>query len=292
MSMDVAGIVKINKEQYAQTDINGIYPGGPNQPFGGFGLVDPNSGLLYRVTNNSWSQMQYRALQVTIAKNLTHGFQFLGAFHRQWQHLTGTWNPTDPARFIQPDAFPNDRLLWRTDGMQDQNSLATGDTLTNNPMWNPYSVRLSAAWHAPAGFLVSSSYTIMAGPWSGPDHRSASGQQPAARPVRAGDRDLLDRRPPAEPARHAHPLLLSDARRRPGQGAGRPHGQRQGRQDVRADGRRSLELSANMFNLLNGGNYTEYARTGPNRIYNPASYLTYTNPQTPRAFQLEAVVRF
>ena len=27
---------------YAQVDINGIYPSGPNQPFGGFGLVDPN----------------------------------------------------------------------------------------------------------------------------------------------------------------------------------------------------------------------------------------------------------
>ena len=51
-------------------------------------------------------------------------------------------------------------------------------------------------------------------------------------------------------------------------------------------------MSANVFNLLNGGDYTEYARTGPNRIYNPASYLTYTNPQTPRALQLEAVVRF
>jgi hypothetical protein len=55
---------------------------------------------------------------------------------------------------------------------------------------------------------------------------------------------------------------------------------------------RNLELSANVFNLLNGGDYTEYARTGPNRIYNPASYLTYTNPQTPRALQIEAVVRF
>jgi hypothetical protein len=78
--MDVAGIVKINKEQYAQLDINGIYPSGPNQPFGGFGLVDPNAGLLYRVTNNTWSQMDYRALQVTIAKNLANNFQFLAAF--------------------------------------------------------------------------------------------------------------------------------------------------------------------------------------------------------------------
>ena len=27
-------------------------------------------------------------------------------------------------------------------------------------------------------------------------------------------------------------------------------------------------------------------------LVNPASFLTYTNPQTPRALQIEAVVRF
>lgn len=55
---------------------------------------------------------------------------------------------------------------------------------------------------------------------------------------------------------------------------------------------RNVELSANVFNLFNAGDYTEYARTGPNCFYNPASFLTKTNPQTPRALQVEAVVRF
>lgn len=31
---------------------------------------------------------------------------------------------------------------------------------------------------------------------------------------------------------------------------------------------------------------------GANRIYNRQNFLTYTNPQTPRALQFEAVVRF
>jgi hypothetical protein len=57
-------------------------------------------------------------------------------------------------------------------------------------------------------------------------------------------------------------------------------------------GDRNLEVSADVYNLLNAGHYTEYARTGANRVYNPASFLTYTNPQTPLALQLEAVVRF
>ena len=292
ISLDVAGIVKINKEQYAQVDINGIYPDGPNQPFGGFGRVDPNAGLLYRVTNNTWSQMDYRALQVTIAKNLTNGFQFLAALHRQWQHLTGTWNPTDPARFIQPDAFPNNRNLWRTDGMQDQNSLATGNTLTNNPMWNPYSIRLSASWHAPAQVMVSSSYTWMAGPYSGPIIDQLPANSPLLTPF--GPATVTS----STGARQPNPLATRIRFYYPTRGEGQVKAPDVHTLNLKA-GRvfslmsaRSLELSANVFNVLNGGDYTEYARTGPNRIYNPASYLTYTNPQTPRALQLEAVFRF
>ena len=55
---------------------------------------------------------------------------------------------------------------------------------------------------------------------------------------------------------------------------------------------RQVDVAANIFNVLNAGDYTEYARTGANRIYNQASFLRHTNPQTPRALQLEAVVRF
>ena len=291
-SVDVAGIVKINKQQYAQVDINGIYPGGPNQPFGGFGRVDPNAGLLYRVTNNTWSQMQYRALQITIAKNLTSGFQFLGTIHRQWQHLTGTWNPTDPARFIQPDAFANNRLVWRTDGMQDQNSLATGNTLTNNPMWNPYSIRMAGTWAAPAGFLVSANYTIMAGPYSGPiiDQLPANSAQLAP----FGPATVVS----ATGARQPNPLATRIRFYYPTRGEGQVKAPDVHTLNMKVGrtfgigGGRNLDVSANIFNVRNGGNYTEYARTGPNRIYNPASFLTYTNPQTPRALQLEAVVRF
>jgi hypothetical protein len=292
ISVDVAGIVKINKQQYAQVDINGIYPDGPNQRFGGFGLVDPNVGLLYRLTNNTWSQTHYRAFQATIAKNMSNNFQLLATIHRQWQHLTGTWNPTDPARFIQPDAFPNNRLVWRTDGVQDHNSLATGTSLTNNPMWNPYSIRFSGAWTAPLGLLVSGGYTIMAGPYNGPVIDQLPANSPLITPFGPGtvtsSTGVRQPNPLATRIRFAFPTrgegqtkapdvhtLNLKIGRRFGIGAGR-----------------TLEFDADIYNVLNGGDYTEYARTGPNRLYVPAQYLTYTNPQTPRALQLEATVRF
>ena len=292
ISLDVAGIVKINKQQYAQVDINGIYPSAPFQPFGGFGRVDPNRGLLYRLTNNTWSQTNYRAFQMTLAKNMTHNFQLLATVHRQWQKLTGTWNPTDPARFIQPDAFPNNRLVWRTDGVQDHNSLATGTSLTNNPMWNPYSIRLSGAWQAPAQLLVSGSYTIMAGPYSGPIIDQLPSNDPQIRVF--GPSTMVSSTGARQPNPLATRIRFAYATRGEGQVKApdvHAFNVKVGRRFGLGAGR-NLELSANVFNLLNAGDYTEYARTGPNRLYNPRTFLTYTNPQTPRALQLEAVMRF
>ena len=57
-------------------------------------------------------------------------------------------------------------------------------------------------------------------------------------------------------------------------------------------GGRNVELSAEVFNLLNAGHYTEFSRQGANRFYNPQTFRTYTNPQTPRAATLQTVVRF
>lgn len=291
-ALDVSGIVKINKRQYAQTDINGIYPSGPNQPFGGFGRVDPNAGLIYRLTNNTWSSMHYKALQMTLTKNMSHGFQAMVAIHRQWAKLQGTWNPTDPARFIVPDAFPNDKLIWRTDGVQDHNSLATGTSLTNNPMWNPYSVRIAGTWNAPKGIIVAGTYQIMAGTWNGPPLIQLASNDP--RVLAFGPATVVSSTGVRQPNPLATRIRFQGATRAEGQvRAPDVHtiGLKLGKRVSLGHGR-DLEGSLDIYNLLNAGDYTEYARTGPNRVYNPASYLTYTNPQTPRAAQASLVLRF
>ncbi len=44
ISVGVAATQRRFKDNFAEVDINGIYPSGPGQPFGGFGRVDPNQG--------------------------------------------------------------------------------------------------------------------------------------------------------------------------------------------------------------------------------------------------------
>ena len=72
----------------------------------------------------------------------------MAGINRQWQHIGGTWNPTDPARFIQPGAFPNDKLLYMPRGNNEENSLpiATGTTVhTYGPTWQEYSLRFGGS---------------------------------------------------------------------------------------------------------------------------------------------------
>jgi hypothetical protein len=61
---------------------------------------------------------------------------------------------------------------------------------------------------------------------------------------------------------------------------------------INVGGGRNVEVSGDVFNLLNAGNYTEYSRQGANRFYNPQTFGTFTNPQTPRAATLQIVARF
>ena len=119
-------------------------------------------------TNATWSNVVVTNLEAIIAKNLSHNFQVVATLTRQWQHLDGTWNPTDPARFIQPDAFPNNRDLSRhLFGNGDDNSLDGGGA-ESGVAYRPYSVRMAGQYFAPWDIRVAASYVIQAGGYLGP----------------------------------------------------------------------------------------------------------------------------
>ncbi|MGQ0736127.1 MAG: TonB-dependent receptor domain-containing protein [Acidobacteriota bacterium] len=289
ISVDVAGIYRKVHNMFAQTDINGFYPDGPNRPFGGFGRVDPNQGIVYRLTNADWHAMHYQALQVTLAKNLSNNFQALVAIHRQWQQDRGTWNPTDPARFIQPDAFPNNRMLWRTRDPNDHNSYPGSTTA---PMWNPFSYRFNATWHAPYGIVTAGSYSVVSGGWSSWIVR----QLPANDPQIAvfGPSTVVS----STGSRQSNPLATRIRFVYPTRGEGQvllaaTHtvGLKLSKR-FRLGGSRDFEVATNILNLLNGGRGTEYARGGANRQYNTVAYLQPGNLQAARSFQLDVLFRF
>ncbi len=211
VSLDIAGIHRSYQDMWARVDVNGIYPSGPNQPFGGFGAIDPTRGIIFQQQNNSWSTLEYRAIEMTLAKNMSRNFQAMAGINRQWQHFGGTWNPTDPAKFIQPNTFASDTLLYMPRGNNEENSLplTTGTTVhTYGPTWQKYSMRFGGSYQAPWRVAISASYTILAGPWSGPIVDQLAADRSAAGRVRS--RARVKR--PEQPAGHPDALRLPDAR--------------------------------------------------------------------------------
>lgn len=293
-SADIAWMKRSYQDMYARVDVNGIYPTAPGQPFRGFGLVDPNRGVVFQQTNNSWSTLEWQALEMTIAKNLSNNFQALIGINRQWQEFGGTWNPTDPARFIQPNVFPSNKLLYMPRGNNEDNSLpiTTGTTVhTYGPTWQKYSLRFGGTYHAPYGVIAALSYTILAGPWSGP----VVDQLPVGDPQLAAFGSATF--PLANGTTASNPLSTRmrfvNATRGEGQvqaPAIKTLGLKLGK-SVRLGGSREVELAANLFNLLNDGNYSQYNYSGANEKFNP-NFLQLRNQQPARGFQATAVFRF
>jgi hypothetical protein len=286
LSLDVSATRRAFKDGYGQIDINGIYPTGPNQPFVGFGLVDPNQGQIMQQTNASWTDVVVTDFEAILAKNMSHNFQLILTATRQFQHLTGTWNPTDPARFIQPNAFPNDRDLSRhLFGNGDNNSLDGGGR-ESGVAYRPYSVRMAGQYHAPHGINIAGSYVIQSGGYLGPvaiqgvaDPLFGPGQ------IRLAN-GTTQANPLATAWRLAYPTrsegqVLNEATRYLQLNIGR---------EFNLGGARRFDASIGIFNVFNTGAYTQW-NDGANQL-NTANYLSRFNRHPPRASQLTFRYKF
>jgi hypothetical protein len=285
VSVDVSASRRYFKDGYAETDINCIYPSGPNQPFGGFGLVDPNQGIVMQQTNATWSKVVITNFEAIVAKNMSHNFQVMMSLTRQFQSVQGTWNPTDPARFIQPDAFPNNRDLSRhLFGNGDDNSLDGGGN-ESGVAYRPYSVRIAGQYLAPWDFRIAASYIIQAGGYLGPVV-----QQTGADPVFGpGTVRLANGRTQPNPLATAWRFAYGT--RSEGQTLNETarYLQLNLNRSFRF-GSRSLETGVGIFNVFNTGAHTQW-NTGANRL-NTNLYEARFNRHPPRAAQVSVGIKF
>ena len=120
--------------------------------------------------------------------------------------MPGTWQPNDPASFIQPDAFEFNRGLASNDNRAASANNGLNAT-TSSIEWTEHVARLNAAYRAPWNFLVSGSYTLQKGRWSGPILDAGRRVRPA---VRAADGDTVERPRGLEPAGHHSAVRVSD----------------------------------------------------------------------------------
>lgn len=286
MSADVAATRRIYHDNWGKVDVNGIYPSGPGQPFGGFGLINPNFGTIFQEQNNTWSQTVVTDYEATIAKNMSHGFQLVANFTRQYQHLTGTWNPTDPARFLQSNAFADDKdLSQQLFGNGDSNSLTSGGQ-ESGAAYRPYAWRMAGQWSAPWRLNIAASYVIQAGGYLGTPKRLATSDPAygpptftlangtrAANPLATAIRIECNVRSDCQPINDTDRYLQIHIGR-----------------VLRIRGSQEFEPAINVFNVFNTGAYQQW-NTGANDVY-ATTYLQVFNRQPPRAYQLTFKYRF
>ena len=291
VSVDVSGVRRYIRDTPALLEINGIWPEEPGQRFLGFGAVDPNRGTFYQQVNNSWSHYVVTSLDLVVAKNMSHGVQLMSTFSRQWQKLEGDWNPKDPARFIQPGAFPNDREIPRTAGNNEQNTLDGGGSPAT-ASWRPYTLRIVGQYLVPAPLSLSlaGSFILSAGDYSGPILTRLSSSDPNVTMYGPAQIRLADGRTAPNPL--ATTIRFANATRGEGQVGNDTVRTLQAKVGRRFTiGRQQIEASLNVFNILNAGYFQQYA-SGANRLYAPADYLRKFNRQPPRAFQITIIDRF
>lgn len=293
IGLDVAFISRAYHDMWAEVEINGLWPSAPGQPFGGFGRVDPNRGVILQQTNNSWSQLRYRAIEATLTKNMSHNFQFLGGFSRQWHKMTGTWNPTDRAGYIVPGAFANDANLYMPRGNNERDSLPdTGNALSYGPTWMKYRANFGLTWLAPGGVSVAGNFTIQAGPWSGAVLRQiASSSDPDV--TRFGPSSF--RLPNGTSV--SNPLATRNRYVYETRGDGQIQapaitnlGLKVGKV-IKLPMNHDVEVAGNFFNILNSGAFTQYTYNSAYQSWSP-NFLQMRNRQPARAFQVTAVYRF
>ena len=292
VGLDVAFIHREVKNRYGEVDVNGIYPSGPHQPFGGFGLVDPDRGRFLQITNNDWSKLVYDAIEMTVVKRMSNNWQAFAGFNYQEHELDGTWNPTDPARFIQPEAHENTKCMWMPRGRRDDDSYQGGSNATYCPTWRPYTFRVGGVYNAPKGIVLSGSFFIQAGPWSGPifeefdeytDELAAIyGPEEVVSPTgRTEDNPLATLVRFKFATRDEGQVRLEDVM---------TLNLRVGKKFSLTD-RLELELAGQLFNPFNWGEHHQYTYDGANNV-NDANYLEPHNRQQPRTYQLFAAFRF
>jgi hypothetical protein len=206
--------------------------------------------------------------------------------------MDGTWNPTDRAAYIQPEHFANDANLYMPRGNNDRDSLPdTGNALSYGPTWMEYRGNVAGVYQAPWGVSIAASYTIQAGPWSG---------SPLYR-LEANDPEILIFGPPSftlpNGTRQTNPLSTRNRYVYSDRGEGQVQapaihtlGLKIGKRfDVAEVG--NFEVAANIFNLLNGGDFTQYSYNSAYQTFS-TNFLEMRNRQLARAFQLTLVFRF
>jgi hypothetical protein len=284
ISADVSLIRRAYRDRTTFVETNGVYEG---ERFVGYRNAAVNE--IWEVTGNRWNWPVYTGLEVRVTRQ-TGAAQFLAGYTRGFQYLAGTWQPRDPAAFIQPDAFPNDRGIGSVSGGRRAgtvNSLS-GFSDTSGPQWRDQVLRTALTVQAPWDLQLATTYSFQSGPWSGPVVTRLAAPDPRfGEPSVTLDNGRVVPNPLATATRLAFPTRGDGQFARPGVHVWNA---RIGRSTRIVRARARLDVALDVFNLLNLGR-DQLVRSGANQTYDP-NFGRGMGRQLPRSAAVSARFAF
>jgi hypothetical protein len=250
------------------------------------GYRDEAFNETYVATNNRWNTPVYNSIELSATKR-TKRVQALASYVRQWRHMDGTWQPNDPASFIQPAAFANNTGIGSSMGTasatSDTNSLSgfnMTQAVTASAQWQDHVVRVGLTTSAAWALVVSGNYTFQSGTWSGPIVTRIAAADPGFGPPTV---TLSNGRVVSNPL--ATVLRFAFTTRGEGQFRAPALHALNLRVGRRFSLRRvTVDASVDIFNATNNGADQGFL-FGANQTYNPLFGLT-TDRQAPRSAQI------
>jgi hypothetical protein len=272
ITFDLSLLRREFKDRSATVDINGIYNG---NVFAGY--IDPNFTTINKLTSNTYNWPVYTSLTAQMAREGTR-WQLVADYTRQFRHIEGSWQPHDPASFIQPDAFVNDKGIGSV-GTTTANSLS-GGAYAGYQQWQDHVVRAALNVRIPGGVLVSTGYSFQSGQWSGPIVTRLAAPDPQFGPATVTlSNGKVVSNPLATPIRFAYATM----------GAGQFHldgvhvlNLRVGK-EVRVS-RQRIQAAIQLLNVLNNSGDYSFA-DGANQLYSTNFGKGQGNLQSPRSAQ-------
>jgi hypothetical protein len=283
-TIDLSLMRREYRDRPAAVEINGIYDGNVFK-----GYRDETKNEIYLLTANIWNRPVVNVLQVALAKRSRH-VELVAAYTREWNALIGTWQPHDPASFIQPDAFRNRGGIGFVNGCSSGPSCSDANSLApvagGSGSWRSHVVNAGGAFEMPWRLSFATSYNFQSGPWSGPILASLGTPDPAFGPATV---TLSNGRVVSNPL--ATPIRFANATRDSGQLRLPPLHIWNARVGHRLSlGRRPIEVALDVLNVINAGADQAFS-AGANQEFSPVFGLGSMR-QLPRAAELSVRVLF
>ena len=278
VTVDASVVRREFRDRTALVEINGIYENGVFK-----GYKNESFNDIYKITNNEWNWPVYTFFELQGTKQ-SERFQALASYTHQWRHLAGTWQPNDPASFIQPDAFPNSKGIGSTTStFESQNSLSSNPNVSSLQVQTvDDTIRLGVSYRGPWDIMLATNYTFQSGLWSGPILTRLAAPDPRFGPPTV---TLSNGRVVSNPL--ATTIRFANQTRDDGQFKLPPMhiwNVRIGK-DIRFGARR-LEAAVDIFNVTNHDSFY-LLEAGANQTFSPL-YGQGRQRQTPRAAQISA----